>query len=129
MDKRHCVTADLNPSWFKTEDAIELVRPGYGVTGYVPVPTADVCQPLSFGQLALALLKRLLRLLALSDVSRNPENVDYRAVEINFRKQTNTEVSAARRHCPSQFIVEGFSGVEDIGDSLADLRQFVLFNF
>src|SRR5260370_42392444 len=32
MDKRRCVTGDLNFSCLKIKDAIELVRPGYGVT-------------------------------------------------------------------------------------------------
>src|SRR6266550_3460744 len=67
IDKCHRVTGDLNFSRFKTEDAIELVRPGYGVTAQVPVKTADVGQSLSFGQLVLTLLELLLRLPALCD--------------------------------------------------------------
>src|ERR1700730_1283347 len=68
MDKRHSVTGDLNFSWLKTEDAIEFIRPGYSVTAQVPVKTADVGQPLSFGQLVLALLEFLISLLALGDL-------------------------------------------------------------
>src|SRR6266850_7815266 len=68
MDKRHCVTGDVNVSRLKTKDAIELVRPGYGVAAQVPVKTADVGQPLGFGQLVLALLEPLIRLLPLRDL-------------------------------------------------------------
>src|ERR1700686_1598655 len=65
MNKRHCVTGNLNFSWLQTEDAIEFGRPGHGVTAQVPVPTSDVSQVLRFCQLTLALLELLLRLLAI----------------------------------------------------------------
>src|SRR2546422_7744339 len=65
MDKRHCFTGYVNFSWLKTENAIEFVGPGYGLTSYFVVPTADVGQALSFGQLALVLLELVLGLLSI----------------------------------------------------------------
>src|SRR5258705_1119753 len=48
----------------KPEDAIELGRPGYFPRSYIPVPTANAGQALSFGQLTLAFSQSLLGALA-----------------------------------------------------------------
>src|SRR6266850_4394556 len=71
MDKRQGVTGDLNVSWLDTENAIELVGPGYGASAYVIVPTADLGQALSFGQLAFALLEPLFCPLPILNVGRH----------------------------------------------------------
>src|SRR3712207_2194999 len=51
-----------------TEDAVKLVGPGNGVRWHIPLPASHVGYALRLGQLGLALLQRLLGLLALGDV-------------------------------------------------------------
>src|SRR6202165_3297759 len=111
MDKRHCVTTDLNFAWLKTEDAIELVRPGYGVTAYVPVKTAYMGQVLRLGQLALALLELLLRPLAILNVDRY--SVPLKEISLLVEKRRDANQEPARlpvSPAPAHFIFVRFAG-------------------
>src|SRR4051794_13059930 len=71
MDEHDRIAAHIKFTWLNAEDAIELVRPSHDFTAKVPVPTADMRQPLRLGQLTLALLEFLLGLLALCNVFAN----------------------------------------------------------
>src|SRR6185295_6441458 len=71
MNEFERLLAEVKFLWLKPEDAIELVGPGYCARFYIPVPTANTGQALSFGQLTLATLERFLRAFLFGDVVQN----------------------------------------------------------